>query len=196
MAHFFTSAIARLVDLNGEEAIINNVSSKTVAIAVLASLPILSLLNFLHAKSSSIFCPRSPLRFLLLLRRRCGTPVGRGELTKEEDDGVDIQCVICLCDVCEGQLYRLLPDCNHGFHVNCIDVWLRTHSTCPLCRCPVPCTPAKTSGNIDEDDGYLIGAGAGAVFSNFRCLLEHVCKWFVNPLGFDQLTEQNYGSFV
>ncbi|CAN4098563.1 unnamed protein product [Withania somnifera] len=47
------------------------------------------------------------------------------------------ECAVCLCDVSEGEKARLLPKCNHGFHVDCIDMWFQSHSTCPLCRNPV-----------------------------------------------------------
>ncbi|KAK3152628.1 hypothetical protein QOZ80_2BG0161500 [Eleusine coracana subsp. coracana] len=47
------------------------------------------------------------------------------------------QCVICLAVVRDGETVRLLPACGHLFHVSCIDAWLYSHATCPLCRCDV-----------------------------------------------------------
>ncbi|KAJ1278775.1 hypothetical protein BS78_04G104700 [Paspalum vaginatum] len=44
------------------------------------------------------------------------------------------QCAICLAVVRDGETVRLLPACGHLFHVDCIDLWLRSHATCPLCR--------------------------------------------------------------
>uniref|UniRef100_J3KXL7 RING-type E3 ubiquitin transferase n=1 Tax=Oryza brachyantha TaxID=4533 RepID=J3KXL7_ORYBR len=29
---------------------------------------------------------------------------------------------------------RELPNCGHVFHVECVDAWLRSRTTCPLCR--------------------------------------------------------------
>ncbi|KAK7832574.1 ring-h2 finger protein atl60 [Quercus suber] len=43
-------------------------------------------------------------------------------------------CVVCLHEVVDGERFRKLPKCNHCFHVNCIDIWLESNSTCPLCR--------------------------------------------------------------
>ncbi|KAB2085567.1 hypothetical protein ERO13_A05G388700v2 [Gossypium hirsutum] len=48
--------------------------------------------------------------------------------------GLDSECVICLSDFAPGDRLRLLPKCNHGFHVRCIDKWLSSHSSCPKCR--------------------------------------------------------------
>lgn len=51
---------------------------------------------------------------------------------KEFENG--LECAVCLSEVVEGEKTRLLPKCNHGFHVECIDMWFQSHSTCPLCR--------------------------------------------------------------
>ncbi|XP_027367769.1 RING-H2 finger protein ATL70-like [Abrus precatorius] len=53
-------------------------------------------------------------------------------------------CSICLGDYKGSDLLRVLPDCEHLFHLKCIDPWLRLHPTCPLCRTsPIP-TPLST----------------------------------------------------
>ncbi|CAH8302189.1 unnamed protein product [Eruca vesicaria subsp. sativa] len=43
-------------------------------------------------------------------------------------------CPVCLCEFETEDKLRLLPKCSHAFHVDCIDTWLLSHSTCPLCR--------------------------------------------------------------
>ncbi|KAK8977622.1 hypothetical protein V6N11_013407 [Hibiscus sabdariffa] len=43
-------------------------------------------------------------------------------------------CPICLGEFMDGEKIRVLPKCNHGFHVRCIDTWLLSHSSCPTCR--------------------------------------------------------------
>ncbi|CAN4079268.1 unnamed protein product [Withania somnifera] len=43
-------------------------------------------------------------------------------------------CSVCLCEFSEKDKLRLLPTCSHAFHINCIDTWLLSNSTCPLCR--------------------------------------------------------------
>lgn len=43
-------------------------------------------------------------------------------------------CAICLMDFKDGDNIRVLPKCNHRFHVVCIDKWLLSHSSCPTCR--------------------------------------------------------------
>lgn len=47
-------------------------------------------------------------------------------------EGTD--CSVCLSEFEENESLRLLPKCSHAFHVPCIDAWLKSHSSCPLCR--------------------------------------------------------------
>lgn len=43
-------------------------------------------------------------------------------------------CAVCLYDVISGENCRKLPKCGHVFHVECVDAWLQSNRTCPLCR--------------------------------------------------------------
>ncbi|KAJ7956265.1 RING-H2 finger protein [Quillaja saponaria] len=43
-------------------------------------------------------------------------------------------CAVCLCEFSNQDKLRLLPICSHAFHKECIDKWLLSNSTCPLCR--------------------------------------------------------------
>ncbi|XP_073154705.1 RING-H2 finger protein ATL46-like isoform X2 [Henckelia pumila] len=45
-----------------------------------------------------------------------------------------LDCAVCLCEFSETDHLRLLPVCSHAFHISCIDTWLLSNSTCPLCR--------------------------------------------------------------
>ncbi|XP_015058216.1 RING-H2 finger protein ATL78-like [Solanum pennellii] len=54
--------------------------------------------------------------------------------TELKHPGLDSECVICLSEFVAGEKVRVLPKCNHGFHVRCIDKWLNSHSSCPTCR--------------------------------------------------------------
>lgn len=54
-----------------------------------------------------------------------------GALTGQKEG---LECAVCLNRFEPAEVLRLLPKCKHGFHVECVDVWLEAHSTCPLCR--------------------------------------------------------------
>lgn len=47
---------------------------------------------------------------------------------------INVDCAICLGEFEEEEWLKVLPNCNHGFHVSCIDMWFRCNSNCPLCR--------------------------------------------------------------
>ncbi|XP_057971135.1 RING-H2 finger protein ATL74-like [Malania oleifera] len=56
------------------------------------------------------------------------------------------ECPICLGEFEDGDKVRVLPKCNHGFHVRCIDTWLVSHSSCPNCRHSLLERPATADG--------------------------------------------------
>ncbi|KAF5449825.1 hypothetical protein F2P56_030230 [Juglans regia] len=78
-------------------------------------------------------------------------------------------CAVCLCEFSEQDKLRLLPMCSHAFHLDCIDTWLLSNSTCPLCRGNLY-TPGLAIENPvfyfedrREEDGISINGGSGAL---------------------------------
>ncbi|KAJ4822101.1 hypothetical protein Tsubulata_002818 [Turnera subulata] len=43
-------------------------------------------------------------------------------------------CVVCLSQFQEQDMLRILPNCSHAFHLDCIDIWFQSNANCPLCR--------------------------------------------------------------
>lgn len=78
----------------------------------------------------------------------------------EEASAGQQECPVCLGAMQDGDAVRALPGCRHAFHVGCVDVWLCTHATCPVCRArpalptPVP-APAKATGQPTGRDPDL-----------------------------------------
>lgn len=72
----------------------------------------------------------------------------------------DLECSICLNELEDRETVRLLPVCNHLFHVDCIDAWLYSHATCPVCRFNLTAKPVKTGAEEDRapvsDDHVVI----------------------------------------
>ncbi|KAL8152229.1 hypothetical protein V2J09_009989 [Rumex salicifolius] len=68
-----------------------------------------------------------------------------------------VDCAVCLSEFEEGEVGRSLPRCSHCFHVECIDTWLRAHTTCPVCRLDVVVQFCKEgfSKEDKEDDVVL-----------------------------------------
>ncbi|KAK3037831.1 hypothetical protein RJ639_031872 [Escallonia herrerae] len=77
----------------------------------------------------------------------------------EGEDGV---CPVCLSEFEEGEQLRTLPECMHGFHVACIDMWLYSHSNCPMCRAETtpspriqPASGFTVAGTTTREDSSL-----------------------------------------
>ncbi|MED6205968.1 hypothetical protein PIB30_022572 [Stylosanthes scabra] len=45
-----------------------------------------------------------------------------------------LECAVCLNEFEDTETLRLIPKCDHVFHPECIDEWLESHTTCPVCR--------------------------------------------------------------
>ncbi|WOL00314.1 RING-H2 finger protein ATL17-like [Canna indica] len=59
------------------------------------------------------------------------------------------ECAVCLGEAKNGDRGRLLPRCGHKFHADCVDMWFRSHSTCPVCRSAAAVEPAGAVGSDD-----------------------------------------------
>ncbi|XP_045812677.1 RING-H2 finger protein ATL47-like [Trifolium pratense] len=75
-------------------------------------------------------------------------------------------CAVCLCEFLEQDKLRLLPNCNHAFHINCIDTWLLSNSSCPLCRGTLYSQGFSFDKNHvfefedQRDEDYVLGIGS------------------------------------
>ncbi|WJX18444.1 RING-type E3 ubiquitin transferase [Trifolium repens] len=72
------------------------------------------------------------------------------QFIKEECEDQSVYgCVVCLTEFQEQDVIKILPKCNHAFHLDCIDIWLQTNSNCPLCR-------SSISGNTTTNTSFDI----------------------------------------
>lgn len=65
-------------------------------------------------------------------------------------DSDPIYCAVCLSEFEENEIGRVIPKCNHRFHVGCIDMWFYSHVTCPLCRSDVKLEVEPGSGSTNN----------------------------------------------
>ncbi|GMI79292.1 Arabidopsis toxicos en levadura 6 [Hibiscus trionum] len=71
-----------------------------------------------------------------------------------------LECAVCLNEFEDDETLRLIPKCDHVFHPECIDAWLASHTTCPVCRAnlvPQPGDPAvsqltASNNTVPESD--------------------------------------------
>ncbi|KAJ9537644.1 hypothetical protein OSB04_030377 [Centaurea solstitialis] len=79
-----------------------------------------------------------------------------------------LECAICLSDLEEGDRARILPKCNHGFHMECIDMWFHSHSTCPICRDEISQqqSPTQLHVSINNDNNHQLGPSPSASSSS------------------------------
>ncbi|KAI3883581.1 hypothetical protein MKX03_016263 [Papaver bracteatum] len=70
-----------------------------------------------------------------------GLKIGKGAL----------ECAVCLNEFEDDETCRLLPKCDHVFHPECIDAWLVSHTTCPVCRCDLKeIKPTDDANDVEQ----------------------------------------------
>lgn len=62
-----------------------------------------------------------------------------------------LECAICLNEFEDDETLRLLPKCDHVFHPHCIDAWLKSHVTCPVCRTNLAEQEQTTAGPVEPE---------------------------------------------
>ncbi|KAK9990317.1 hypothetical protein SO802_025302 [Lithocarpus litseifolius] len=67
-----------------------------------------------------------------------------------------LECAVCLGEFEDHETLRLLPKCSHAFHTDCIDAWLSSHVTCPVCRAKLTncdtTTAATTTTTVESTE--------------------------------------------
>ncbi|XP_071722069.1 E3 ubiquitin-protein ligase ATL4-like [Rutidosis leptorrhynchoides] len=76
-------------------------------------------------------------------------------------------CAVCLSKFEANDQLRLLPLCCHAFHLECIDTWLATNQTCPLCRSPLHKSDSEilkaalaSSNDTTENNSFRLQIGS------------------------------------
>ncbi|XP_022930986.1 RING-H2 finger protein ATL29-like [Cucurbita moschata] len=86
--------------------------------------------NLLHPSNDS---PAAPTGLDPLLINSFPT-FPYSKIKEFRSDNVGLECAICLLEFNDESFLRLLTVCYHVFHQECIDLWLESHKTCPVCR--------------------------------------------------------------
>ncbi|CAI5482265.1 unnamed protein product [Closterium sp. Yama58-4] len=85
---------------------------------------------------------------------------GHVVVTLDEENACLRECAVCLGDYDEGERIKLLPPCGHRFHADCIDLWLSSKSTCPICRKDLrPASVTCEKGYAEHPPGLVGGFG-------------------------------------
>lgn len=78
----------------------------------------------------------------------------------DEEPAGPIICPICLSEMAVGDAARALR-CNHIFHKQCVDDWLRINASCPTCRKRIVDDPPSSDSN-EPGTGTLGAVHAGS----------------------------------
>jgi len=81
---------------------------------------------------------------------RTGSPLAGMDCPICLSESAGMDCPICLSEFVQGEKLRILPGCCHSFHMDCIDAWLISNSSCPSCRKSPLDVRLKTSTGVTD----------------------------------------------
>lgn len=74
-----------------------------------------------------------------------------------------LMCTICLTDYKTTDIVRVVPICNHVFHINCSDQWFSRRKTCPNCRRRIRFSDAFPSRSRQQQGPDATGSSDGVM---------------------------------
>lgn len=74
-----------------------------------------------------------------------------------------LECAVCLSEFEDYETLRLLPKCDHVFHPDCIDAWLASHITCPVCRAKLAPESNHRVSEASNDSNQQETSGANEI---------------------------------
>jgi len=101
-------------------------------------------------------------------------------------------CAVCLSKFEPEDQLRLLPLCCHAFHADCIDIWLVSNQTCPLCRSPLFASESDLMKSL-----AVVGSNNGGGENSFRLEIGSISRRRQTPIpeSVEQHRTYSIGSF-
>ncbi|KAF8409003.1 hypothetical protein HHK36_005074 [Tetracentron sinense] len=170
-----------------------NLNGKIMLTAIISLLLVVALVILLHIYARCIL-RRQARRRATIHRLSIGVAMAQVQSREPPNTGLDPsiiaslpvfrynktgmidECAVCLSALEEEEMARLLPNCKHMFHVACIDKWLSSNSTCPICRTRAePCShPQAESGEPVAEvptSAPPLESGNSTTTSSFRMVM-------------------------
>lgn len=96
------------------------------------------------SSDQSVAAPALEVDFGLGASAIAGLPMYKYE--QKGGVGATEECAVWLGEIRAKEIVKRLPVCTHG----CIDMWLRSHRTCPVCRTPVDAAAVPATEELDS----------------------------------------------